>query len=56
LQILRKSFSEIGQSDETPENAHGRAALQVQILRKVVFHFVESAKTRQEHSQQRKTI
>ena len=40
LQVLREGFPQVGQPDQTPEDSHWGAALQVQILREIVFNFL----------------
>ena len=52
VQVLRKGISSIGKSDSPPEDTHRRAAVQVQILRAVILHFVKPSAAREEHPQQ----
>lgn len=55
MQILREAFPSIGQPDKTLENSHWRAALQVQRVRPILQHLLQSPTARQKHPQQRAT-
>lgn len=56
VQVLSESVSAQRQPDQAPANAHGRTAVQMQLLRAVVQHIVQSTATRAEHTQQRKAV
>ena len=52
VSILREDLPSVGQPDAPPADAHGRAAVQVQVLRAVVQHLVQPAAARPQHPQQ----
>ena len=56
LPVLRQDIPQICKPDPASSDAHGRATVQVQVLRTVVQHLVESPAPRPQHPQAREAL